>query len=267
MSSQSKNVSVSTPSSSSGLNNPIPPPLFQKNVNQPKKTISVGFSGSGIPAGGPDTGITPSMAKELKKLREMISSVPGVVQPLPEMSAISHRISRLAPPICDAEIPKRFQTPNMKLYDGTTDPEEHVAQYKERMEINLIPLDLKEVCLCKGFGSTLTGSALKWLLNVPPYCITSFAHFINLFKNQFSCNYVNKFGRESLDIPNLDIITAVQAFNMGLRKDSQFYEDLVMNPCRNLDEVRNRALRFIRLEDDKKIQQRMDAPTGYNQPN
>jgi hypothetical protein len=42
---------------------------------------------------------------------------------------------------------------------------------------------------------------------------------------------------------------------MGLSKDSPFYEDLVMNPCRKLDEVRNRALRFIRLEEDKKIQE------------
>ncbi|KAI3796856.1 hypothetical protein L1987_39542 [Smallanthus sonchifolius] len=112
-----------------------------------------------------DTGITPSMAKELKKLREMISSVPGVAQPIPEMSTTSHRIFRFSHPICDAEIPKRFQTPNMKLYDGTTDPKEHVAQYRERMEINPIHLDLKEACLCKGFSSTLTGSALKWLLN------------------------------------------------------------------------------------------------------
>ncbi|KAI3732604.1 hypothetical protein L1987_63810 [Smallanthus sonchifolius] len=158
------------------------------------------------------------------------------------------------------------------------------------MDINPISLDLKEACLSKGFSSTLTGLALKWLLNVPPYSITLFAHLINLFNSQFSCSrtferltsdlyrviqnlgesfrdYVNKFGKESLDIPNLDVATAVEAFKMGLRKDSQFYEDLVMNPCRNLDEVRNRALRFIRLEDDKKIQQRMDAPTYYSQPN
>ncbi|KAI3816255.1 hypothetical protein L1987_15948 [Smallanthus sonchifolius] len=310
MSSQSKNIFVSAPSSSSGLNNPIPPPpSFQKNVNQPKKTVLAGFSGSGIPAGGPvfvsndeilnlssemkqqmeqqkktnlamfrelekikkskkpvevttplqprildfnysgssgihkgdflpmqtgitavgptlavrvmtnhdlgvtpgssfrnpdignafnqfsntnesvqDTGITLSMAKKLRKLRDMIYSVPGVVQPIPEISSTSHMISRFAPPICDAEIPKHFQTPNMKLYDGTTYLEEHVAQYRERMEINPIPLDLKEVCLCKGFGSTLTGSALKWLLNVKPYSITSLAHLINLFNNQFSCS-------------------------------------------------------------------------------
>ncbi|KAJ0681164.1 hypothetical protein HanPI659440_Chr16g0632671 [Helianthus annuus] len=44
---------------------------------------------------------------------------------------------------------------------------------------------------------------------------------------------------------------------MGFLRDSLFYVDLVMTPCRNLDEVRTRALRFIRLEDDKRIQERL----------
>jgi len=61
----------------------------------------------------------------------------------------SHRISRFAPPICDAEILKCFQTPNMKLYDGSSDLEEHVAQYRERMEVNPIPEKLKEACFAK----------------------------------------------------------------------------------------------------------------------
>ncbi|KAJ0935581.1 hypothetical protein HanRHA438_Chr03g0121251 [Helianthus annuus] len=103
-----------------------------------------------------DAGVTSAITRELQKLKDMISSVPGIVQPIPEVSRDSHNISRFAHPICDAEIPKRFQTPNMKLYDGTTDPEEHIAQYRERMEINPIPPELKEACLCKGFGSTLT---------------------------------------------------------------------------------------------------------------
>jgi hypothetical protein len=47
--------------------------------------------------------------------------------------------------------------------------------------------------------------------------------------------------------------TAVEAFKRGLHKDNPFYEDLVMNPSRNLDEVRNKALRFIILEEDRKI--------------
>ncbi|KAK1431738.1 hypothetical protein QVD17_08334 [Tagetes erecta] len=229
-----------------------------------------------------DTGINTAMARELQKLKDMISSVPGVVTPIPEISVGSHKISRFAPPICDAEIPKRFKTANMKLYDGSYDPEEHVAKYRERMEINPIPEKLKEACLCKGFGSTLTGSALKWLLSLPPYSITSFAHLVNLFNNQFSCSrsferltsylyrltksnseslkdYVSKFGMEVLEIPNLDMATTVQAFKMGLKKDSPFYNNLVMTPCKNLVEVRTRALRFIRLEDDKKIQDRIGS--------
>ena len=40
----------------------------------------------------------------------------------------------------------------------------------------------------------------------------------------------NKFGREALSIPNIDMVTAVEAFKMGLRKDSPLYEDLVMTP-------------------------------------
>ena len=119
----------------------------------------------------------------------------------------------------------------MKLFDGTTDPKEHVAQYRERMEINPIPLNLKEACLCKGFGSTLTGPALKWLLSVPPYSIVSFADLINKFNNQFACSgaferltsdlyrvtqgseeslrdFVSKFSQETLEIPNLDMVTA-----------------------------------------------------------
>ena len=56
-------------------------------------------------------------------------------------------ISRFAPTIANMEIQKRIQTPIMKPYDGTTDPEEHVAQYRERMKIIPIPTHLKEVCL------------------------------------------------------------------------------------------------------------------------
>ena len=40
-----------------------------------------------------------------------------------------HRMSRFDPAIADTEVPNLFQTPIMKRYDGTTDPEELVVQY------------------------------------------------------------------------------------------------------------------------------------------
>nr|XP_043633419.1 uncharacterized protein LOC122604606 [Erigeron canadensis] len=157
------------------------------------------------------------------------------------------------------------------------------------METVLIPMDLREACLCKGFGATLLGATLKWLLNLPTGSITSFAHLVNQFKLQFSCSrlfekitsdlyqvtqrnneslkeFLNRFTRESLQIPKLDMNTAVQALKMGLSKDSLYYQDLVMTPCRSLDEARNRALRFIRLEEDKMLRKRMETPSTYDRP-
>ena len=38
-------------------------------------------------------------------------------------------------------------------------------------------------------------------------------------------------------------------------------------PCKKLDEVRSRAIRFIRLEEDKEVQRKSSAPTSYDHPN
>ena len=52
--------------------------------------------------------ITRIMDSELQQLRQMISSVPGIAQPIPEASHASHMISRFAPTIADTEVPKHF---------------------------------------------------------------------------------------------------------------------------------------------------------------
>jgi hypothetical protein len=159
----------------------------------------------------------------------------------------------------------------------------------ERMETIPIPSDLKEACLCKGFGATLTGPALKWLLALPNCSISSFANLVNAFNLQFSCSktfekitgdlykikqrsdeslkdYMNRFTKESLEITKLDMTTAVEALKSGLMKDTLFYRELVMNPGRDLDDVRNRAIRFIRLEEDEALRRRSDT-TSYDRPN
>ena len=152
-------------------NETTPSPNHGNVVNNTLTTNSSGFS----------AGLDPTMARELQKIKDMIAAVPGIIQPIPEASPDVHNLSRFARPIADTEVPRKLKAPNMKSYDGKTDPEEHIVQYRERMEVIPIPAHLKEACLCKGFGSTLTGSALKWLLNLPPYSINSFAHLINLF--------------------------------------------------------------------------------------
>ncbi|XP_023769035.1 uncharacterized protein LOC111917605 [Lactuca sativa] len=183
------------------------------------------------------------MAMEIQQLRQMISSVLGVFQPIPE-DPTSHRILRFAHAIADTKVPKRFQTPSMKPYDGTMHPEEHVAQYRERMEIIPIPLHLKTF-------EKIT-SDLYRVVQDPKERLTDF---------------VNRFGREALSIPKINMETIVETFKMGLRKDSTFYEDLVMTPCKILDEVRCRALRFIRIEEDKEVHMGSNPSSQYDNPN
>lgn len=81
---------------------------------------------------------------------------------------------------------------------------------------------------------------------------------VNIFYNLFSCNksfnkltsdlyrisqesdeslreYLSRFKNEALNIPYLEVETVVGVLNMGPKKDSPFYEDLMMTPCRKLD--------------------------------
>ena len=46
----------------------------------------------------------------------------------------------------------------------------------------------KEACLCIGFGSTLTGSALAWLKNLPNKSVKNFPDLVNQFTRQFACS-------------------------------------------------------------------------------
>ncbi|XP_023771631.1 extensin-like [Lactuca sativa] len=94
--------------------------------------------------------------------------------------------------------------------------------------------------------------------------------------NRFSCSKTIEkitidlyqwFNREALSIPNIDMATALAAFKMGLRKESAFYEDLMMTPFKRLDEVKCRALRFIKIEEDKEVQKKSNPSSQYENPN
>nr|XP_043625460.1 uncharacterized protein LOC122596880 [Erigeron canadensis] len=281
---------------------PTASPNFGSNIPQnthvagTSATMSAGLNNSSNFAGSfaftnpsQGQGANDYIAREFQKIKDMISSIPGFCNPIPEVNPASYLINRYGDKIANVIIPKKFQVPNMKPYDGTTDPQEHIALYLEKMEMVPIPSNLKEACLCRSFGSTLSGSALKWLQSLPPLSINSFADLTNLFYSQFSCSrtfekltddlykiiqkpheslrdFMTRFTKESLNIPKLDMLTAIQVLQRGLHKGSKFQEDLIMTPCKNLDEAKARATRFIRLEENELTTSKLDA-LSYDRPN
>ncbi|KAJ9537370.1 hypothetical protein OSB04_030103 [Centaurea solstitialis] len=127
--------------------------------------------------------------------------------------------------------------------------------------------------MCKSFGSTLTGAALQWLINLKPKSIGSFAELVNQFTRQFASSrkmekqtsdlyyivqksgetirdYFNRFNAAMIEIKNCDVKTAIESYKRGLEDSSGLYLELTKYPPENFDDVRARTLAFMRIEDD-----------------
>lgn len=71
------------------------------------------------------------------------------------------------------------------MYDITSNPDNHVAQYKQQMLLISIHKELREAIMCKFFGSTLTGSMLQWYNNLRNGSIHSCTALAEEFLEQF----------------------------------------------------------------------------------
>ncbi|KAJ9566408.1 hypothetical protein OSB04_002374 [Centaurea solstitialis] len=229
-------------------------------------------------------GVTPTeslMDVRLKMLEEqnkamlaLLAKLPGAAVPVQVEPKTGFQASPYVDEIALMEIPKKYNIPAFTTkYSGITDPVEHVAQYKQLMWTASIPSQYQEACMCKSFGSTLTGAALQWLINLKPKSIESFAELVNQFTRQFASSrkmekqtsdlyyvvqktgetirdYFNRFNAEMIEVKNCDIKTAIEAYKRGLDNSSELYTDLTKYPPENFDDVRARTLAHMRIEDD-----------------
>ncbi|KAK1563896.1 hypothetical protein Q3G72_034840 [Acer saccharum] len=151
-------------------------------------------------------------------MEALIQRIPGVPAPIKKSTANSFTDSPFVDAIALIEMPRKFNFPNIKQYEGTTDPDDHIAQYKQRMFTAAIPRDLREACMCKAFGSSLSGSALQW---------------------------------EKVQIPHCNQATAIYAFRKGLRFDSDLYKELTKYPCMTMEDVLAKAWAQIKWEENE----------------
>ena len=91
----------------------------------------------------------------------MVERLPGVAPPIRRSSPDSYADTAFAEEIASVKMPRKFSFPSIKMYDGTGDPDDHIAQYKQRMLAVALPKESREATMCKVFGSTLIGPALQ----------------------------------------------------------------------------------------------------------
>ena len=78
-------------------------------------------------------------------------------------SPFTRRIERVV-------LPRRFNQPTFAIYNGRTDPVEHVSQFNQRMAVH----SKDEELMCKVFLSSLGPLAMRWFDALPPNSIDSF---------------------------------------------------------------------------------------------
>ena len=127
-----------------------------------------------------------TMEGYLKSLDERFAKIPGVPPPIEKEAADGYEESPFVEEIARVEVPKKFNLPSMVGYDGTTDPNDHIALYKQKLMAISVSHETREAVMCKSFGTSLTGPALTWFMLLPHGSILSFADLVNAFKIQFT---------------------------------------------------------------------------------
>ncbi|KAF3545660.1 hypothetical protein DY000_02007165 [Brassica cretica] len=212
-------------------------------------------------------------SKRLDTMQSMVERLPGVALPIRKSNSDSYADTPFTDEITLIEMPRKFPFLIIKAYDGTSDPDAHVGQYRQRMLAIALPKESREATMCKWFGSTLTGPALQWYINLPSRSIASFVILSDMFLEQFASSkdlektydglyeilqhraeplqgYIARFNQEKVAIPECSIPTAIYAFKRGLLPDGDLYKELTKYQCKTMEDVMSRAWAHVKWEEN-----------------
>ena len=86
-----------------------------------------------------------------------------------------------------AKLPRRFHQPIFVMYNGRTNPIEHVSQFKQKMAVH----SQDEALLCRVFPSSLEPMPMRWFDGLRTNSINSFKKLTQSFCSQFiTCSRV-----------------------------------------------------------------------------
>ncbi|KAM2080622.1 hypothetical protein ACFX1T_034373 [Malus domestica] len=94
------------------------------------------------------------------------------------------RKSSFTEDILKAKKPAKFTQPKFRLFEGTTDPVEHIYHFQQQMALE----GDNEAFMCKLFPSSLSGSSLTWFRQLKSRSIGSFTDLCEAFISQYVCN-------------------------------------------------------------------------------
>ena len=169
-----------------------------------------------------------------------------------------------------ARISRKFKLPTIKPYDGMGDPANHVRTFMNALLLQPVTEAIK----CRAFPQTLSGMAQHWYSRLPPNSIASFADLSKAFIGQFIGSkthekssaslmnlhqgrnealrdYMNRFTKKALKVPDLDQKVAMIALQQGTTDDN-FRRSLAKRAPETMSELQERAGKYIKAEESLK---------------
>uniref|UniRef100_A0A0D3E9M6 Uncharacterized protein n=1 Tax=Brassica oleracea var. oleracea TaxID=109376 RepID=A0A0D3E9M6_BRAOL len=91
-------------------------------------------------------------SKRLDAMQSMVERLLGVAPPIRKSDPDSYADTPFTDENTLIEMPRKFSFPSIKAYDGTSDPYDHIAQYRQRLLSEALPKESRKATNCKGFG-------------------------------------------------------------------------------------------------------------------
>ena len=111
---------------------------------------------------------------------------------IPPIAAIRSPNNMLSSPlgqhILDYEPPRGYFMPTFVMFNGSSDPYDHMLHYNQAMTLNVE----NDHLLCKVFLASLQGPALAWFHRLPRNSVNSFSELWTVFISQYLCSMWQK---------------------------------------------------------------------------
>ena len=194
--------------------------------------------------------------------------------------------------ILSYEPPHGFSILPFAMYDGSSDPYDHMMHFNQAMILSVG----NDYLLCKVFPASLKGPALAWFHKLSLGSINSFGELWNAFVSQYLClvrqkgnisslqtilkrddesirDFTRRFEKAVQKIDAYNIYAVLQNFRRSFGPTTPFFQSLSLDLPLTMEELYRRADRYSMLEDNIRaasqtvtITARNSKPTKKGQP-
>ncbi|XP_012857079.1 PREDICTED: uncharacterized protein LOC105976357 [Erythranthe guttata] len=169
--------------------------------------------------------------------------------------------------ILNEVLPQGVKISGLPQFERTTDPQEHIEKFHAMADL-YGPTD---AAMCKMFRTTLSKRAMNWFKSQPTGSIDTFVRLSQRFTDQFAINkqyaktpahifsvvqrdnetlrnYIKRFVEAVHEVPSVgqDMLSGIMHLNL---KSGRFKESIAGRTPRNLEELLNRAEKYVRIEE------------------